>query len=147
MGELKLTLKEIQEKWGEVTPGRLKYYKQGVEKNTTWEDNTVAAKPIYAEAIVKPEIPELYEFGVKKMGLAGWKKKTSDKGVPVWTGRVKLGAPDYGKEFGDYYTEIAALKGTEPERYPKGDERNLARVGHYAMGLRKLWETKRGITS
>ena len=147
MAELKQTLSEIQGKWGEVTPGRIKYYKAGIEKNTTWENNTSGAKEIYGAAITAPDIPDRFDFGVRKTGLSGWKKKTSDKGVPVWAGRVKLGAPDYGKEFGDYYTEIGSLKGTEPARFPKGDPRNLERVGHYATGLRKLWETKRGIAS
>ena len=145
MAELKQTLPEIQEKWGDVTPGRAKYYKAGVEKNTNWETNTSAAKGTYGAAITSPDIPDRYDFGIKKVGLGGWKKKTVEKGTPIWASRVKMYAPDYGKEFADYYAALGSLKGTEPERFPKGDPRNLERVGHYATGLRKLWETKRGI--
>jgi len=146
MAELKQTLSEVQAKWGDVTPGRAKYYKSGVEKNTNWQDRTKDSKDLYGAAIAAPDIPDRYAFGIEKTGLSGWKKKTVEKGVPVWANRVRMYAPDFGKEFADYYNELGALKGSKPERFPKGDPRNLERVGHYATGLRKLWEAKRGIT-
>lgn len=142
----RLTKSEVSSKWGEVTPGRLKWYKAGVEKNTTWEENTKAAKERYKDAVAAPDIGDRYVFGVGDMGLAGWKRETVEKGSPIWGGRVARAKPKHEKKFGPYFDEIASLAGTEPERFPKGDPRNLARVEHFAMGLRKKWEAMRGLS-
>jgi len=127
---------EVGAKWSEVTPGRSKYYKEGVGKVTDWAGPTADAEDRYETGVTDAIAGKRFGKGVAKAGTSGWKEPTIKKGGVRWGPGVRDAKDKYQSKFSPFMSEIRALKGTEPERYPKGSPENLKRVEHFAMGLR-----------
>lgn len=129
-----LSIGEISEKWAKVTPGRSAYYKEGVERSTTWEEKTGDAESRYESGVSDAIGRKAFGKGVRRTGLSGWKEGATKKGVPRWGPGVRIAEDKYREGFAPFRDEIAAV--VPPERYAKGDPRNLDRVAAYANALR-----------
>jgi len=134
MAEIK-PISEIAEKWATVTPGRSAYYKEGVERSTTWEENTRNAEGRYEAGVSDAIGRKAFGKGVDRTGLAGWKEGATKKGVSRWGPGVRVAEDKYREGFAPYADEIRSI--VPPERYAKGDPRNLDRVAAYANALRE----------
>jgi len=134
MAEIK-SIGEISKKWATVTPGRSAYYKDGVERSTTWEENTADAEGRYESGLTEAIGRKAFGKGVRRAGLTSWKEGATKKGVPRWGPGVRIAEDKYAKGFAPYADEIRAV--VPPERYAKGDPRNLDRVAAYANALRE----------
>jgi len=125
---------EIADKWSRVTPGRREDYEKGVRSpKRDWATNAKAAEPRYVEGVTAAAQAGRYGKGVDKAGTEKWKKKAIDLGVKRWGPGVTAAKDDYKSGFAPYRDVIEGL--TLPEKYPKGDPRNIDRVAAIAKAL------------
>jgi len=126
----------IATKWSRVTPQRRPDYEFGVNNpRRDWATAAEGADATWKEAITNAAAKGLFGKGVKKAGTAKWKDRASKKGPSRFAEGVILGMPDYQKGFAVYADTIKGV--TLPERFPKGDPRNISRVGVIADALHK----------
>ncbi len=126
--------KEISDKWARVTPARSPDYEAGVKSpKKDWGTETAAAESRYGEGVTAAIAEGRFGKGVVKAGTAKWKRKAVEVGVGRWGPGVRAAAPDYQAGFAPYRDVIEAT--TLPERFPKGDPRNIDRVAAIAAAL------------
>ncbi len=125
---------EIAAKWAEVTPGRSAHFAAGVARpRRDWKTETLAAEPRYKEGVTKAAAEGRFGRGVTRAGTEKWMRKTIDVGVGRFGPGVAAAGPDYEAAFEPYRAVIAGV--SPPQRYPTGDDRNLARVAAYSKPL------------
>lgn len=125
---------EIAEKWARVTPQRTADYEQGVQNpGKDWEAETKAAESRFAAGIQAAVADKRFGKGVAAAGTSKWKEKTLQKGVQRWGPGVQVAQEDMEAGFAPYQGVIAGL--TLPQKYPKGDPRNIQRVAAIAKAL------------
>ncbi|MBA7531432.1 hypothetical protein ES705_23644 [subsurface metagenome] len=125
---------EIAAKWAEVTPGRTAHYAAGVANpRRDWKNETLAAEPRYKEGVTKAAAEGRFGKGVARVGTAKWQRKAIEVGAGRFGPGVAAAGPDYEAAFEPYRAVIAGV--SPPQRYPTGDERNLARVAAYSKPL------------
>jgi hypothetical protein len=124
----------VAEKWSRVTPTRTEDYVQGVQSPAVpWAAATSAAQGNYEAGVQAAIGRKAFAKGVQAAGDARWQAKTVAKGGQRWGPGVQEGAVDMQAGFGPFADVInrTAL----PARFPRGDPRNLARVGVIAAAL------------
>ena len=125
---------EVAAKWAEVTPGRSAHFAAGVASpRRDWKIETLAAEPRYKEAVTKAAAEGRFGRGVTRAGTDKWKRKTIDIGVGRFGPGVAAAGPEFEAAWSPYQAVIAAV--SPPQRYPTGDDRNLARVAAYSKPL------------
>jgi len=129
-------LDHIAKKWARVTPQRRPDYEFGVNNpRRDWAEAAAAADGTWKEAITAAAAAGRFGKGVKKAGTAKWKDRAIKKGPSRFAEGVIIGMPDYQKGFAPF---AEAIKATSlPERFPKGDPRNIGRVSVIADALHK----------
>ena len=121
-------------KWAEVTPGRSAHFAAGVRNpRRSWKAETLAAEDRYKAGVIAAANEGRYGRGVAKAGDEKWQRKTVDVGTARFGPGVTAARDDYERGVAPYLAVIAGI--TPPERYPTGDERNLARVSAYSKPL------------
>ncbi len=133
------TAAESAAKWAEVTPGRAPHYAAGVANpRRDWKNETLAAEPRYKAGVTAAAAAGRFGKGVAKAGTEKWQRKAVDVGTARFGPGVQAARDDYQNAWEPYRALIAAI--TPPEKYPTGDDRNLARVAAYSKPLhaRKL---------
>lgn len=124
----------IAEKWARVTPQRRPDYEFGVQNpRRDWAEATSAANESWKAAVAAASAGDRFGKGVRKVGTAKWKDRTAKKGPSRFAEGVIIGRPDYQKAFAPFADAIKAV--TLPERFPKGDPRNIERVAVVATAL------------
>lgn len=125
---------EIAAKWAEVTPGRTAHYAAGVTSpRRDWKTETAAAEARYKEGVTRAAAEGRFGRGVAKAGTEKWQRKSRDVGAARFGPGVAAAGPDYEAGFGPFRDIIAGI--TPPQRYPTGDDRNIARVTAYSKPL------------
>jgi len=125
---------EIQSKWASVTPQRSAQYQAGVESPlNSWASGAKAAEPNYEQGVQKAIAAKSFGKGIAMAGDARWQSKTVAVGVQRWGPGVSAGAADYGEGFAPYRDVINSTN--LPPRFPRGDERNYARVAAIGKAL------------
>jgi len=126
----------IANKWSRVTPQRRPDYEFGVNNpRRDWASAASGANATWKEAITSAAAADRFGKGVTKAGTAKWKDRAGKKGPSRFAEGVIIGMPDYQKGFSPYAETIKAT--TLPERFPKGDPRNIGRVSAIADALHK----------
>ena len=121
-------------KWADVTPGRSAYYeKYAVPAGDEWASNTQAAAGTFKAAISAADIEKRFAGGVRRVGGAKYSRKVKDVGVARFGPGVTAARPDYELGVSPFLDEIAKV--VLPARAPRGDPRNLERVGVIAKAL------------
>jgi hypothetical protein len=121
------SIEEIAKKWADVTPGRSTFYKQGVEDSAVdWEGPTAASEPAYEQGVQQAIAQKRYGSGVRSAGTAKWRKKSSDVGAERFGPGVRAAKDDMKSGFAPYHAVIERT--SLPERGPRGDPANIARV-------------------
>jgi len=124
----------IGEKWARVTPGRSADYEAGVKApKKDWATEAKSAESAYEAGITDAIGRKQYGKGIDKAGTGKWKRKATEVGVGRWGPGVRAARSDYEKGFAPYHDVIEAT--TLPERFPKGDPRNIDRVATIAAAL------------
>ena len=126
----------IAEKWARVTPGRTSEYTQGVQNpRTPWAAAARGAAARYKAGVTEAANRGSFEKGVTAAGDQAWQKGAMEKGPARFAEGVAIAQPDYAAGVAPY---IDVIRSTQlPERYNRGDPRNLKRVEAIAMALRK----------
>jgi len=126
----------IAAKWARVTPGRAGEYEQGIKNpRTSWSTATGRAASNYNQAVTAAIAAKSFEKGVTKAGDAAWQSGALSKGPARFAEGVSIAEPDYQAAVAPY---IAVINSTAlPERFPRGDPRNIKRVEAIATALRK----------
>ncbi len=134
--EIKTTA-QIAEKWERVTPGRVQEYEDGV-RNTRkdWAERTVAARQNWIRGIQLATQERRWEGGVQRAGTAKWKRKTLEKGPNRWSVGVSQSGNDFAIGYDPYRDAISNID--LPDRFPRGDPRNLERVRAITETLHEL---------
>jgi len=119
-------------------------YEAGVKSpKRPWYEQTIKSVGTYKAAITRPEIPLLFERGVKRAGKERWETMALKKGADRYTPGVELSEPYYRGQMGEILSEIERI--TIPERAPRGDIRNLERVKQIFVQLHAWRLAKRAI--
>ena len=131
---------EVGQKWARVTPQRTEDYTSGVRNpKTDWKTATQAAESRYKEGITKSIARGAFGKGVAAAGTAAWQKGAVEKSNR-WGEGVAVGQSKYEQNVSPY---LYVIKNTNlPDRYPKGDPRNIQRVAVLASALRAKKESK-----
>lgn len=127
-------LSEIRDKWQRVAPTRLEDYESGVKNpRSDWATETAKANDRYKDAVIKAANAGRFAAGVKKAGTSKWQERAVSVGPGRWSEGVSVAGPEFEKGFGPYHDVIA--KTVLPNKYPKGDVRNIDRVKAIANAL------------
>ena len=124
----------IAEKWSRVTPQRRVDYEYGINNpRRDWAEAAAAADETWKAGVAAASAAGRFGKGVKKVGTSKWKDRAARKGPSRFAEGVIIGRPDFQKGFSPFAETIKAT--TLPERFPKGDPRNIERVATIAGAL------------
>jgi len=120
-------------------------YEAGIKSpKEPWLEQTLKAVGTFKAAITRPEVPALFERGVKRAGKERWESMALKKGADRYTPGVELSEPYYRGQMADILAEIERI--TIPERAPRGDIRNLDRVKQIFVQLHAWRLAKRSVS-
>lgn len=129
--------RKIAKKYAEVTPDRVEFYIDGVKNPTRdWETETLDAEGRYEDGIREAIKNKSFSRGVREAGTEKQKANTIKKGVPIWPERVREAEDVMAEAMEPVVAAARAIK--LPQRYPKGDPRNIERVKVVSVALHKL---------
>lgn len=125
---------EIASKWARVTPQRSADYAEGVENpKKDWKNETKAAEARYESGVQSAITKKRFGKGVDDAGTSKWQTKTIEKGTQRWGPGVQVAQSDMADGYEPYRATIASL--SLPQKYAKGDPRNIQRVSTIATAL------------
>ncbi|MGH6954020.1 MAG: hypothetical protein ACREGL_07555 [Alphaproteobacteria bacterium] len=123
-------------KWARRASSASGEYQTGVEAATGWQAAAVAAQPNYETGVTAAIGRKAYGKGVNRVGDAGWKKATIDKGPMRFSQGVGVGEPAYATGVAPY---LEAIGRTDlPPRGAVGSDGNYQRVVAIGKALRAL---------
>lgn len=124
----------IAEKWARVAPQRQQDYALGVQNpRRDWATAAAAAQDTHTAAMQRAATAKSYSRGIRNAGTPKWQANAVAKGPNRFAEGVQLAEPAYRAGFAPYAEVLART--TLPQRYPKGDPRNLDRVKAVANAL------------
>lgn len=119
------SMSQIADKWAEVTPGRAKFYEDGVRTTAKdWAGNTAASESAYAAGVSDAVSRGAFSSGVSAAGTSKWREAALAK-KNRWGEGVRLGKANYTTGFAPFRAVIEGV--TLPPRGPRGDPGNYAR--------------------
>lgn len=127
-------ISDITKRWGSITATRASDYKAGVERSTSWEENTAAADENRKAGLAEADARDAFGKGVRKAGNQGWKAGAAGKGAQRFGPGVQAGVNAYQQGFAPYADTLSGL--TLSPRGPKGSPSNYARVQQVGEALR-----------
>lgn len=133
MAEIKDTSR-IASKWARVAPQRTQDYTEGVQSpRRDWATAATAAQDTHTAAMQKAATSKSYSRGVRKATSQKWQSRALAKGPNRFAEGVQIAEPDYSAGFQPYAETIRST--TLPQRFPKGDPRNIERTKAIAAAL------------
>lgn len=128
------TAAEVARKWALVTPQRAEDFIAGVQNpSKSWEASTRAAEDNYKTGVTKAASEGRFGKGVAKAGDSKWQANTISKGRNRWGEGVSLAESTFQTGIGPVLETINRT--VLPQRWPKGDPRNIKRVEAIAKAL------------
>lgn len=129
--------REIAQKFVRVTSTRASDYEQGVKNpRAEWEKETAEAEDRYEAGVKAGIVRKAFGKGVRKCGTARQIAQTLLKGVPIWPERIVLAEDAMADGMEDVVRTLEGV--TLPQKYPKGDPRNIERVKVGNIALHKM---------
>lgn len=126
---------QIAQKWATVTPQRSTEYEQGVRNpRVSWSAAASAAEERYKTGVVDAANKNRFSAGVKRAGDTRWSDRSAKVGPARYAEGVATSGDRYAAGVAPYVDVIART--TLPQRYPKGDPRNVDRVKVMSAALR-----------
>jgi len=127
-------MQTIADKWAVVAGRSGDAYQAGVEApRKDWKSATQAGNANWKAATQAAIARDGFKSGVDKSSSAAWQEGAINKGVSRYGAGVLLGRDKYERGFAPYADVISRTQ--LPERKPKGDPSNIARVGVMAKAL------------
>jgi hypothetical protein len=133
MAEIK-DLSKIVEKWVRVAPTRTADYQEGIAApRRDWSQAAANAEKTWGAAVQAAVTAGRFGAGVKKAGTAKWQRRAAELGARRWPEGISVAKDDYSEGFAPYAEEIKRTP--LPQKWPKGDPRNIDRVAKIAAAL------------
>lgn len=130
----KVDAAKVAEKFARVTPTRSEDFVTGVQNpSVDWKTATDAASSSYEQGLQQSIAAKRFNKGVAKAGTGKWQAKTVQKGSARWAPGVQEAAPDFEAGFAPFAQVINST--ALPQRFSRGDPRNIARVSAIASAL------------
>jgi len=127
-------LDRISRIWASRVAAAGKEYEAGIDNpRVSWEAATKAAAENYDTAIQQSLQEGRFAKGVSKAGDARWRERAKAVGPRRWQEGVSGSTNRYEDGFAPYRKVIEDTQ--LPQRYPKGDPRNIERVKIIAENL------------
>jgi len=128
------SLDKISGKWSRVSSASGVSYQEGVaEPRKSWKTQTLAANNNWKAGTQAAISANRFQTGVNASSDSKWQENAINKGVDRYAAGVQLGAGAYAAGFAPF---AETIKNTQlPERKPKGDPGNIARVQVMAKAL------------
>lgn len=125
---------DIAAKWAEVTPQRARQWEEEIRAtpDQDWSAPTVAAAPIWEQAVQEAAARGLFARGVEKAGDK-WRRKALAVGASRFGPGVRAAEQDQQAGFAPYREVIAGL--TLSPRGPRGSMANYERVREVGEAL------------
>jgi hypothetical protein len=121
------TMNMIVDKWNRRAAVAGPDYEAGVKNpRRAWDAAAKGANDAWKTGTQSAIAADRFSKGVTAAGNDKWQSKSIDKGVTRFPQGVQVSGPDYEAGFGPIAAKIAST--TLPQRYPKGDPRNIERV-------------------
>lgn len=128
------SLDRISEKWARVVEVSQPDYEAGIRSpREDWAEKTLAAEGSYNSGVQKAISEKRFGKGVRAAGTDKWKERTLAVGPDRWLQGVRVSRGNYEAGFAPYREVI--IRTTLPPRGPKGDPKNIQRVGVLAKAL------------
>lgn len=125
---------EIASKWARVTPQRTTDYRDGIQRpRRDWADAAAEANDTYVQAVTQAANEGRFGAGIRTAGTQKWQQAATNKGPNRFAEGVQLGEGNYTRGFEPFRQAIETTQ--LPPRFPRGDPRNLERVGVIARAL------------
>lgn len=130
-------LDKITAKWERVSASAQAEYEAGVkDPRRDWAAATKGAEKAYDAGIQAAIAAKRFGKGVAKAGTAKWQAMAIAKGPRRWSEGISLAKTTYAEAFAPYHTALGSI--SYPEKGPRGDPRNIARVAIVAKTLHDL---------
>lgn len=130
----KIDVGKVAEKFVRVTPTRSDDFISGVQNpSVDWKTATDAASGAYEAGLQQSIQQKRFNKGVAKAGTAKWQAKTVEKGGQRWAPGVQESGPDFEAGFAPFAQVINST--ALPQRFARGDPRNIQRVATIAAAL------------
>lgn len=124
------------EKWARVTPQRAQDFEEGVQSpRRDWAQATGEANARWKEGVQQASQQDRFQKGVKAAGSEKWQRKTQELGPARFGQGVQAAEDDFRQGFEPFAQTIEATN--LPQRFPKGDPRNIERVKILNQALHK----------
>jgi len=131
------TLEDTVKRWVEETPKRAAYYELYTPAaGKRWEDHTVAAMNTYKAAIAAPGVEKRFAGGVRRVGATKFVDKVKKVGITRFGPGVTAAKDYYNAGIAPFLKRLMEID--IPERKPRGDPANLARVEKIFKELHEL---------
>lgn len=119
-------LAEIASKFVRRASSAGEEYRRGVQRATTWQQNTAAAKDNYEAGVQAAISNDRFSKGVANVSNQEWQQKAAEKGGANYGAGVRMAENDYSKGYAPYRAVVEGV--TLPPRGPKGSPENYERV-------------------
>lgn len=132
-----LTAGNVAAKWAAVTGSRTSEYEAGVKNpRKDWAQATAAAADAYKEGVTQSIARGAFAKGVNAAGNKAYLDGATQKGPGRFAEGVALGQNTFATKIAPVLQTIEST--ALPQRYPKGDPRNIKRVEAVTQALRKM---------
>jgi len=137
------SLDRISAKWARVASQSQTEYEDGVKNpRTDWAEATRAAEGNYERGVQGSIQRKAFGKGVARAGTQKWQAMTLAKGPSRWANGIQVSTAAYESGFAPYREVI--MRTQLPARGPKGDPKNIQRVGVLADALHKEKLSRQG---
>lgn len=128
------SMAEISKKWVTVSSTRANDYADGIKNpQKDWATETLNAEEAYEEGVREAIAQKRFGTGVAAAGTAKWQHKSLTLGVPRWPIGIRAAEDDYKTGFAPFREVIERT--VLPQRFARGDPRNIERVTVMAAAL------------
>ncbi len=120
-------LDQSAEKWSRnASQAAAEYASNAEAAGNSWVTATAAASQTFGQAVSAAGVPERFRRGVQRAGAEKYSRKIRDVGASRYGPGVQAAQGDWQSGFEPFAATLASL--TLPQRRPRGDPGNLARV-------------------
>lgn len=121
-------------KWVSNAARSVNAYVAGIQSpRRPWMNATMKAFDVWVEGVNRAIANRSFVKGVQRVGDAAWMEKCISLGAQRYGPGVNAAQDAYREGFEPYHAVLASL--ILPERYARGDERNIERVRKIALAL------------
>lgn len=129
--------RRICNRWTRNTTSSTQDYINGIKKpKRSWGKTTCEAADCYKKGVDAAHSQGRFRKGVKKTGRLGYLRKTISKGPTRFAQGVSGAGGAYERGYKPYHSHFPSI--FLPKRFPRGDPRNIDRVGAVSTAMGRV---------